>query len=319
MPFEPATLTGLAIGDALGVPYETHHFTSQALMDWDGSFKDSKGLNNIQPERLAGEWSDDTQMAICVAKSLVECSVYSPVHAAAAYVEWYKSGDHRGIGKATKEAMDRLIRGHHWNGSGVEHAQGNGTAMRIAPLGLFYCNSILTVCDMARVDACITHRSVEAQEGSVAVALAVALLAKRSVEKSQLLTPVVNLLHSGEDQTTLVESRLLDLRSFLQEPKDVKAVMSWAIDKGTGAIVSQSVPAAFLCFLSTSNFRDAVELAVRLGGDTDTIAAITGALAGTHYGTAQVAPYVAKLEMGEYLQHLDHVLWIEGPEIPEDT
>jgi ADP-ribosylglycohydrolase len=318
MPFEPATLTGLAIGDALGVPFETHHFTSQTLMDWGGNFVDSKGLNDRQPERLAGEWTDDTQMALCVAKSLVECSVYSPVHAAATYVEWYKSGDHRGIGKTTIEAMGRLIQGHHWNSSGVLHSQGNGTAMRIAPLGLFYRKSMLTICDMARIDACITHRSEEAQEGSVAVALAVGLLAQKIVEKGEILTPIMHLMHSSGPTLTLVESRLSELEVFFREPRDLTAVMTWAFDKGTGAVVSQTVPAAFLCFMATKNFKDAVELAVRLGGDTDTIAAITGAIAGTYYGTEQVTPYVPQLENGAYLQHLDHVLWLEAPDIPAD-
>jgi ADP-ribosylglycohydrolase len=84
-------------------------------------------------------------------------------------------------------------------------------------------------------------------------------------------------------------------------------------------VTDQTVPAAFLCFSSTESFKDAVEMAVRAGGDTDTVAAITGALAGTYYGKEQTEPYLAQLEEAELLQHLDHLLWLEGPEIPEDV
>src|SRR5690349_7550464 len=101
---EPATLTGLAIGDSLGMPFETHHFSSAALGDWDGAFQ-SGATNSVQPERKPGQWTDDTKMAIALAESLVQCSIYDPVDVSAKYVEWYKSGDLRGIGKTTREAM----------------------------------------------------------------------------------------------------------------------------------------------------------------------------------------------------------------------
>jgi ADP-ribosyl-[dinitrogen reductase] hydrolase len=320
MPVEPATLTGLGIGDALGMPFETHTPFSQALLEWDGSFL-SGATNDLQPERQPGEWTDDTKMAIALAESLIESDTYNPVVAARLYMEWYQSGDHRGMGKATREAMDRLILGHHWNQSGVLHAKGNGTAMRIAPLGLYYRKSLSTIADMARVDARITHRDIEAEEGSVIVALAVGLLAEATVPKNSLLGPLLNLIHSGsrESTVTLLESRLVDLQGYLKQPYDAKTVLTRLIEGGTGARVAETVPAALLCFITTESFKDAVELAVRAGGDTDTTAAITGALAGTYYGTEAVEPYLEQLEGAVYLQHLDHLLYLAAPNIPDDT
>lgn len=316
---ETATLTGLAIGDALGMPFETHPHTSDALRQWDGSFQ-SGATNNLQPQRKPGEWTDDTKMAMELAKSLIESSCYNPVLAAANYIEWYRTGDLRGIGKATREAMDRLILGHHWNGSGVLHAQGNGPSMRIAPMGVFYRHSLLTVAEMTRVDAWITHRSQEAQEGAVAVALAVALLAEGAVKKNGLIRPVLHLLQGGTDGfSTLTESRLEELDKFLASEPSFAQSFRYLIDKGTKAVTDQTVPAAFLCFMATDSFKGAVDMAVRAGGDTDTVGAITGALAGTYYGKEQVEPYLDLLEEAAFLQHLDHLLWIEAPEIPEDV
>ena len=318
---DPCPLTGLAIGDALGMPFETHAFGSEALQKWDGSFLPGAGLNALQPERQAGEWTDDTKMALALAQTLVEVRTYDPVVAAEKYMIWYLSGDHRGMGKATKEAMDRALLGHHWNQSGVLHAQGNGTAMRVAPLGFYFRRSLTTVADMARIDARITHRDIEAEEGSVAVALAVAILSEKIAPKDRLLTPILELIRSDPQSSTvtLLETKLLDLQKYLETSADTAGTLKRLLESGTKAHVVETVPAAFLCFLRTASFKDAVELAVRAGGDSDTTAAITGALAGAYYGTEQVQPYLEQLEEAEYLQHLDHVMYMGAPTFPEDV
>lgn len=320
MPKDPRPLTGLAIGDALGMPFETQTFLSDPLMEWDGTFQPGAPTNTLQPERKAGEWTDDTKMALALAESLMEAGTYDPVLAVSHYMEWYESGDHRGIGKTTQEAMERLARGFHWNASGVLHAEGNGTAMRIAPMGLFFRKSLMTVAEMTRIDARITHRSYESTEGAVAVAVAVAILSEDLAPKSKLLDAVINLLRSDPDDpcTTAVEGRLLNLQAFLKNGTDLRGAVKYMLDVGTGAHVPETVSAAFLCFLCTPTFKDAVELAVRAGGDTDTTAAITGALAGAHYGEEQLRPYLGQLELAEYLINVDKVLFEGAPEIPED-
>lgn len=320
-PNQPATLTGLAIGDALGMPFETLHFTSSVLGSWDGDFMSGVSneiLSGLQP----GQWTDDTKMAKALALSLVEAGgTYSPALAAAFYSDWYHSGDLRGIGGATRQAMDNILKGHHWLSSGVLGAEGNGTAMRIAPLGLFLRNQVPALVKAARLDACITHDSLEAQEGSVAVAAGVAYLANK-MTKDELLGPVAYHLEGLDDkgQGTRVEAGLYRVHKFLIHHRDLnpKDVLKEILDIGTGARVAETVATAYLCFLTTDSFKDAVELAIRAGGDTDTRAAITGALAGTYYGTEQVEPYLEHLEEAELLQHLDHLLYLEAPNAPQE-
>ncbi len=320
MPNEPKPLTGLAIGDALGMPFETLPYMSEALMKWDGSFLSGE-TNTLQPDAEPGQWTDDTKMALGLAESLIETTTYDPVAAASKYMAWYMSGDHRGMGKATREALDRMIRGHHWNQCGVLHAQGNGAAMRSAPIGFYFRKSLITVGDMVRLDARITHRDIEAAEGAVAVALAVALLAEKIVPKSELIRPILNLLHNDPDSSsvTMIETRLIELQEFLKKDVSTETALQRLLDSGTKAHVVETVPAAFLCFMATDNFKDAVELAVRAGGDCDTTAAITGAMAGTYYGEEQLKPYLEQLEQAEYLSHLDHVMYLSAPNIPDDV
>jgi ADP-ribosylglycohydrolase len=310
----PATLTGLAVGDALGLPFETHHFMSAELAKWDGSYLASRGLNNLQPNRAAGEWSDDTMMARALAASIIECNTYSPVAAAAAYVEWYVSGDHRGMGANTRAALERLLSGHHWVNSGLVHSEGNGSAMRAAPLGLYYRNSLITAADMARTDAQITHRSVEAIEGSAAMALGVAMLANQVAAPITLTKAVTELLHDSKLRTRL-QADVVWREQVLRSAKDT---MLFLLEAGTGAHVGESVPAAFMCFAACTNYKDTVELAIRLGGDTDTIAAMAGALAGTFYGHDQVEPYLGELEEAHMLNHLNDLLYLGAPKFSEE-
>lgn len=310
----PATLTGLAVGDAIGLPFETHHFMSAELQKWEGDYVSSKFRNNLQPDREPGEWSDDTLMASALASSLVTTGTYSPVAAAAAYMEWYESGDHRGMGGNTRSALERLKMGYHWVNSGLTHSEGNGSAMRSAPIGLFFRNSLITVGDMARVDSQITHRSIEGQEGSAAVALAVAMLARGLADQVTVTKAVTELLQESKLRTRLQK----DYAWRADAIRDFKATMTYLLEAGTGAHVVESVPAAFMCFASCTSFKDTVEMAVRLGGDTDTVAAMAGAMAGTFYGFEQVEPYLEGLEGVETLHHLNDLLYLGAPLFHEE-
>ena len=303
-----ATLTGLAVGDSLGMPFETKSRFEGPLLEWNGWFE-SSAYHKLKP----GQWTDDTQMATALAESLVAEGTYSPADAAKRYLQWHQSGDCRGQGGATGKAMCKLQAGLTWIQSGSPDAQGNGTAMRIAPLGLFYHRNIDAAAKFARVDARITHRSEEAEVGAVAVAVGVAMLAQRSANRD-------NLIHKVTEWTcpfgTQVHARLHSLLGLLNRDfSNPETVVDALVEMGTGGHIIQTVPAAFLAFAATTNFKDAVEVAIRAGGDTDTTAAIVGALAGTFYGVQEVARYLDELEGAEGLRALERRLYAEGPTV----
>ena len=303
-----ATLTGLAVGDALGMPFEGMSIVDKPLREWNGWFEYGERLN-LQ----AGQWTDDTQMATALAESLLAEKTYSPADAARRYLAWHTSGDCRGQGGSTGKALRKLKGGYTWMQSATPGSEGNGTAMRIAPLGLFFHGNVDAAARMAAVDARITHGSEEAAVGAMAISVAVAMLAQRSAVKDNLLYKVTE--WTGPTKTQ-VHGRICNALVALNRDISSKdKVIKILIDLGTGGHIVQTVPAALFAFAATTNFRDAVEVAVRAGGDTDTTAAITGALAGTFYGIKEVAYYLEKLEGAEHLRALERCLYAEGPTV----
>lgn len=273
---DASPLVGEAVGDALGMAFETQEGNSEALLQWDGKRYLPSEYHGLRP----GQWTDDTMMAKLIAESIVICGGFYPSDIAERYRAWYRSNDHRGMGKATKAALGRLDQGVSWAESGTEGSEGNGSAMRAAPIGFFFNENPEAIQEFATIEARITHRSLEAEQGSIAVAIGTALLVRKPD-----LRVFADLVaeHLGDCQ---IRQGLRKV-TFYQQQGDLSAAEALRL-LGTRAHVVQTVPSAFAAFLLTKSFEEAVQVAIRAGGDTDTTAAITGALAGTYYGFNQI-------------------------------
>lgn len=273
-----ATLVGCAIGDALGNPFEMKPASSPMFEKWAGDFIEGGTFWWGQP----GQYTDDTLMSIALASSLLEKDGFDPEDAASKYLAWMESGNTRGIGGTTASALHRVKMGAAWDESGLTHnpdgsdTGGNGSAMRATPIGIFYRNDLDSLIDVAMTDASITHNSLEPKMGSIAVALGTALLANQTHDPVTVLDEVAKILSDS-----FVKDKLLLAQHHLLEQTDPKLALA---EIGTEGYVPETVGAAFYCLAATYNFRDAVEMAVRAGGDTDTTAAIVGGMAGTFYG-----------------------------------
>lgn len=296
----PAPLTGGAIGDALGQPFETLGPTSSYLCGWQGGYT-SSDYHRLGP----GQWTDDTQMSLALASSILDRGSYDPEHAAKAYLAWYASGDARGIGGTIRSAMQKLGMGTSWHGSGIEGSEGNGSAMRVAPLGLLHWKGtgrLKAAAHWARIDANITHASEAAREGSAAIVVAVSHLAAGGT-KADLLTAVLDHIHK-----TPTHSALGGLYSSIRRADSFKEVIvahGWALG-GVSGRVTDTVTAAFALFLFSETFQDTVQNAVRLGGDTDTTAAMAGGLAGAHYGYDGIPKsLIAQLERADDIRTIE--------------
>lgn len=301
----PRTLTGAAIGDSLGMAFEMKDRGDPALRAWDGAFQHCPDSHPFCKGLRPGQWTDDTKMAVALAGSLLEAGMYSPALAAQKYLAWYRSKDWRGIGTATKNSMIALDSGVPWIRSGVPGAEGNGTAMRIAPLGLhLHRENDSVIADFSRMDASITHDSDEAREGSAAIAVLVALLVRGLSKEDAVLRIVMGTVIRGSAVKNRIAHAMGTAAAMVgSDPQ--KKVECLADSLGTEGHVVKTVPAAVFCLLATKSFTEAVELAVRAGGDTDTTAAVTGALAGTIYGPQGTLPYCDKLEMAQGLSTMD--------------
>ncbi len=276
-------MVGCGVGDALGMPYETlGEVVHKGLATWDGSFQ--PGNWHKLP---AGHWTDDTEMAECLATSLIENNGFNGEDVARRYLAWSQATPH-GMGGTTHRAMQNLKNGIAWTVSGVEvddpAAVGAGTAMRCAPIGAF---SRLRHQDLLRIcqqDAYITHRNIEAITASYVIVLAIRM-ALVECSGSTIMSHVVSQIGPGVegdgfDRTEVFKrlSCVIDNFSKITPEEIVPTIIS---RRGNAASI---VASGLLCACYYDNFKDGVIAAVKMGGDTDTRAAVAGAVLGARFG-----------------------------------
>jgi ADP-ribosylglycohydrolase len=297
-------LVGLAIGDALGMPFEGMH--AQAILD-----ERSQVTEFLPGHGLAsGQYTDDTKMMLCLAESMVENGRVNPDDIARRFVAWFESGDLRGIGNTCLEAILNLKSGLPWEESGHrgEWAAGNGTAMRIAPVGLLDWQDIERLREDCWSTSIITHHNPEAVAGATAVAYVIAHLVTGDLNETRLLADAAEFVGASEMARNLLQAqRLLSCNTSTDVALETL---------GTGGYVVETVAGALYCFLrSPSDFLSSVSSAVLGGGDTDTTAAVAGAISGAYNGLRRLpAQLVAQVEDSKRLQDLGRAIFhMAGP------
>jgi len=270
-------LLGLALGDCLGASWEGYRGTEVAEAYYDDRF---------DPINLRiSEWTDDTAMAMATAQSIVDTGMVDGADLAAKYLAWFESGG-RGIGRATYHSMRRLQSGTPWNEAGQkgEYATSNGVAMRIAPVGLFHACDISGLAEDCRICGIITHRNEDAIAGAVAVAHAVATAAAGELSIDTLAVQMSSVASSPQ-----VSSLILRAGELVEVGQSPLAALS---ELGLGGSVYETVPTVVYCIMRWPD--DPVKglvSAVVNGGDTDTRAAMVGAIWGAQRGASAWPDY----------------------------
>jgi ADP-ribosyl-[dinitrogen reductase] hydrolase len=273
-------LLGLACGDAVGTTVE---FSAR------GTFTPVTDMTGGGPFALqAGQWTDDTSMALCLAESLVTKRGFDAADQMGRYLNWWRwgymsaTGSCFDIGMTVRDALARFEQsGNAVSGSTDARSAGNGSLMRLAPVVLFAHPDIDRVHALAADSSRTTHGAAEA------------------VEACQLFGELISAALSGKAKDEL----LAGLR-FQPRLAKTAAIASGAfIGKPESEIVGSgyciaSLEAALWCFFNTDSFEAAVLRAANLGDDADTTAAIVGQLAGAYYGAQSIRPdWLAKLSM----------------------
>lgn len=274
-------LLGTALGDGVGAPFEGRASVPRdAVEDWLAA-----------DDELT--WTDDTAMALALSTSLVEQDGDVDLTDlgdcfAAAYEEepWrgYGAGPPRIFAAARKGTPYVEAAAALFGGSG---SFGNGAAMRAAPVGVVAAPHPVEAARLARRQALVTHAHVLAQDGAALIAMAVAVAAEGD--------PSDRLADLGQHLETEEFKRALEHALELADEDD-PARLGRALGNGVAALAS--VPTALACFLGAPDDpREVLVRAVTVGGDTDTIAAMAGAVVGARVG-AQGLPsrLLARLE-----------------------
>ena len=266
-------LLGLACGDALGRPVE---FKSAATIEQRHGTVDTM-LNHGSHGQPAGTITDDTELALCIARSLVERGGFDGADVAERFVGWYET-DPFDIGLMTHDALSRLQRGDPWDqaGQAVWESRregsnaGNGSVMRCAPYALAFANDLQQLGHVSEQSSAITHADPRCKRGCAVLNLTIA----------GLLRDEDNPLQQALDTTYPEQSNAQEIDEAIEGlPGNVSAS---AINNG--GYVVDALQAGLYYGLSAESAREAIVRAVNAGGDADTVGAITGAVAGARFG-----------------------------------
>ena len=280
-------LLGVAIGDAVGVPYE---FSSRDEMQ-DNPATDMVGHGTYnQP---IGTWSDDSSMTFCLAESLI--GGYDLKNISMKFIRWideaYWTAHNKvfDIGITTSIAISRLEKIIEENNLdelkrqkyyGEERDNGNGSLMRIIPL-LFYIKEmpINEQFEIVWEVSALTHRHIRA-----AMSCMIYLkLAEKLLEGK-----------NKSDAYTEMRGEIVDLWSKIEFAEEERAHFERIIqndirdtnidDLKSGGYVIDVLESSIWFFLNENSYKETILSIINLGHDTDTSAAIAGGLAGLHYG-----------------------------------
>jgi poly(ADP-ribose) glycohydrolase ARH3 len=287
------SLLGVICGDVLGAPVEGLPA---------GRIRERFGrLTGIIPgEDGVARYTDDTQMTLALGRSMLRQGKVDAADCAASYAACFDAA--RGYGRSAGTIMTALRQGCSWSQSGTllfpDGSFGNGAAMRIAPVGLVYGTEPIDLLrEAVRQAVYATHTHPEAIDGAVLLARSIGRardLAPQESAKLQALWPELQELTSEPS----LRDRLVLVRELLQQPaSDAEAQRRL----GSGVRSRESVLfALFLALRYADQPLDGLFAAVNAGGDTDTVAAMTGSVLGALHGAA-IFPteWLELLEAGE--------------------
>ncbi len=275
---------GAAIGDALGMPLE---FLPPSAPD--------RLVKMMRPGRLpAGSFTDDTEMALALADSLLAFFPLNGEDLAQRFVAWYTAGP-PDVGRQTSQVLGRMKWGETWEQASEtafrQHPDnaGNGSLMRTWPVALAHFNTPNLLIANSRLQSQVTH----AHPDCLAACTITCLMIEQLSRGAQPATAFELTVRAGK------QSGLADdfYRMLVEAPLRKRSEL-----KNTGW-VRHTLESAVWGLLTTRSFEEAVIQVANLGGDADTAASVVGALAGAVYGLSTIPQTWLDQLQGEWPLH----------------
>ena len=307
-------LLGCAIGDAMGITQESFVESPNHL---EYTIKQTRQLRKCRAQAQTemegggpwehitlepGAWTDDTSMMLCLCDSILQHGNVSTADLTLKFRRWWYEGlnacvyrQSLGLGSNTQDALERFDPSAPeklTGGTNPTTDAGNGALMRLCPVPVFWHLDISVAMAMARKQAQTTHNVQEAKDASAVMIFMIwqAINGKDKHQMFHMLSLVPEIHH--KDVALLIQPQS-KWRTASED--DIISLPSRAV---------WTLEAAMWCLYTTDCFEDAVVKAVNLCGDADTVAAVTGQIAGAMYGAKSIPP--------RWMQVLKHKSSIEA-------
>ena len=256
-------VVGAVVGDALGMPLE-----GCAARAADRLVRD------MADGRLAaGTFTDDTEMALAMAESLLYCKCLDPDDVARRFVSWYQNSPND-VGFHTATVLSHIASGESWKNASEttyqtdpNNSAGNGSIMRCWPIALFDWKNLDQLVFDSILQSKITHSHPECVAASALINSTIYYLLQ-GLPIKKALANVMDVAGVPQELRELIEYAPCQRRELLKNSgwvRDTLQSVAWAI-------------------LTTNSFEDALVQTINLGNDADTAGGVAGALAGALYG-----------------------------------
>ncbi len=289
-------LLGAALGDAIGRPFEGAPRVDPVRVD--------ALLDGSEPLR----WTDDTHMMLALGDALVERdAAVDPQHLGAVFAAAYDAEPWRGYGSGPPQVYAMAAEGvlyveaagRLFGGSG---SWGNGAAMRVAPAAVAGHADADRAAALAAEQSLVTHAHPQGRDAAVLLAVVI---------RTALMTdPATRLVlpepPGNSDLDVAIAAAWRDLLAL--EP-GLQVCAAHAERIGSSVLARESVPAAVALAAAGASTLDTIRTAITLGGDTDTVASMAGAIGGAHRGASSLPPALLdRLEARDRIQALADAL-----------
>ncbi len=303
-----ASMIGGAIGDALGMDLEIfpesinldeiHNQVLKArskIIEKVIDYKEGGPWKKTGLILQAGEWTDDTSMMLCLADSILINKSIDIGDLMLRFVLWWSTGYNSCNGKSVGLGgnISKAIYAFDINspykilgGTNPEKDAGNGSLMRLSPIPIFWHKNLDDAMNAARLQTATTHNVIECLDGSTLMTYIIYnAINGKGKEILDELYNCPNITHKEIKELTSKNASWKNKKS--DEIRTLPGRCLWSLE------------AALWCVYTTHTFRDALITAINLTGDSDTIASITGQIAGAIYGLDSIP--------GNWIKGLKHL------------
>lgn len=286
-------IMGVVVGDALGCPVE-FKTRNQIANRKQGKVKGMEGFGTFHLP--SGSWTDDTSMTLATLDALNECRGINGNAIMEGFARWYNEGKYTpygvafDIGRTSRMAIGNYmhLKDSKCCGMNSEMDNGNGSLMRIMPAVLYAYHregngNVSAAIKMIDEISELTHAHDRSK-----IACGIYYMMAKSILRRKTYEPLIDCLQRGMNDAAEYY-RNNDQLVYYKRMFDLKKLATTNEDdiKSSGYVVD-SLEAAVWALITTSRYDECTLKCVNLGGDTDTIAAIAGGLAGLYYGVENI-------------------------------